>query len=188
MLNAPEQLTAVARTQLASQLQLATAVTDSMIESMEKVVGLNLQAAKATLESSVGSVQQLLSIKDPQEFLSASSAQAQPQTDIMLTYARHLASIATSTQVELAKAAETQVTESSRQMVSMLDEISRFAPAGSETAVSMMKSAIDNVSSGYAQLNRSAKVAIEAMESNMNAASSQLNQLATAKSPARAKK
>lgn len=187
MLNSPEQFTAAARNQFASQLQLATAVTDSMIDSMEKVFGLNLQAAKATLESSVGNVQQLLSIKDPQEFLSASSTQVQPQADIMLTYARHLATIATTTQVELAKAAETQVSESSRQMVSLLDELSKFAPAGSETAVSMMKSAIDNVSSGYAQLNRSAKVAIDAMESNMQAASTQLNQLA-AKPPARTKK
>lgn len=187
MLNSTEQLTAAARAQLESQLHLATSVTDSMLESIEKVVGLNLQAAKATLESSVGGAQQLLAIKDPQEFMSASATHAQPQADILLTYARHLASIATDTHLELAKAAENQVSESSRQLVSMLDELSKFAPAGSDSAMSMMKSAIDNVSSGYSQLNRSAKVAIEAMESNMKTASAQLNQLAI-KPAARTKK
>lgn len=187
MLNSPEQFTAAARAQLESQLQLATSLTDSMLESMEKMVGLNLQAAKATLESSMGSAQQLLAIKDPQEFLSASSTQVQPQADIMMTYARHLASIATDTHFELAKAAESQMTESSRQLVSMLDQMGKYAPTGSESAMSMMKSAIDNVSTGYAQMNRSTKVAIEAMENNMKAASTQLNQLVP-KPAARAKK
>ncbi len=187
MLNAPEQFTTAARAQLESQLHMATAVTDSMIDSMEKVIGLNLQAAKASLDNSVGNVQQLLTVKDPQEFLSVSSTQSQPQTDIALTYARHLASIATTAHFELAKAAETQVTESSRQLVSLLDSFGKVAPAGADTAITMMKSAIDNVSSGYAQLNRSAKVAIEAMEQNMSAASSQLTQLAP-KPAGRAKK
>ncbi len=187
MLTSHEQFTAAARAQLESQLQLATAVTDSMIGNMEKVIGLNMQAAKASLEQSVGNVQQLLTVKDPQEFFTLSSSQSQPHADIVLTYARHFASIATTTQVELAQAAESQVTESSRQLVSLLDSVGKVAPAGSDTALSMMKSAIDNVSSGYAQMNRSAKVAIEAMEHNMNAASTQLNQLA-AKPAARTKK
>ncbi len=185
MQSSTEQFTAAARAQLASQLNLATAVTDSMIESMEKVVGLNLQAAKATLESSLGNAQHLLAIKDPQELLSASASQ--PQADIMLTYARHLTTIATDTHFELAKAAEAQLTESSRQWVSLLDQFGKFAPTGSESAVSIMKSAIDNVSSGYAQLNRSTKVAIETMETNMKAASEQISQL-TPKAAARAKK
>lgn len=187
MLNSPEQFTAAARAQLESQLQLATALTDSMIDSMEKVIGLNLQAAKASLDNSVSNVQQLLAVKDPQELFNVSTSQSQPHTDIALTYARHLSTIATATHFELAKAAETQVSESSRQLVSLLDSFGKVAPAGSDTAISMMKSAIDNVSSGYAQLNRSAKVAIEAMEHNVNAASTQLNQLA-AKPAARAKK
>lgn len=187
MLNSPEQFTVAARAQLESQLQLATALTDSMIDSMEKVIGLNLQAAKASLDNSVSNVQQLMSVKDPQEFISVSTSQSQPHTDIALTYARHLATIATTTHFELAKAAENQVSESSRQLVSLLDSFGKVAPAGSDTAISMMKSAIDNISSGYVQLNRSTKVAIEAMEQNVNAASSQLNQLA-AKPASRAKK
>lgn len=56
-------------------------------------------------------------------------------------------------------------------MVTLLDSMASLAPAGSETTLTMMKSAIDNVSSGYAQLNKSAKVAIDAIESNMQSAS-----------------
>ncbi len=188
MLSSPEQLAAATRAQLATQLNLATALTDSMIVSMEKFVGLNLQATKATVDSSVTNAQHLLTLKDPQELLSATQTQAQPQADIAATYARHLTSIATNTHLELSKAVETQLTESSRHLVSMLDEIGKMAPAGSEGAMSMMKSAIDNVSSGYAQLNRSTKVAIEAMELNLNAAGSQLNQIVTKTTGRAAKK
>ena len=58
----------------------------------------------------------------------------------------------------------------------MLDDISKSAPAGSEPAVSMMKSAIDNASSGFAQLSRSAKVAIDAIEANLDNAVAQMSQ------------
>jgi phasin family protein len=174
MLNSTEQLATAARKQLDAQLQLATSVAGSMISGMEKFAGLNLQAARASVEASIGSVQNLLAAKDPQEFFSTAYNQSQPQTDIALTYGRHLSSIASGTQQELSRVAESQITANSRQLVSLLDDLTRVAPAGSETALTMMKSAIDNVSSSYAQLNKSAKVAIDAMESNMQAASARI--------------
>lgn len=174
MLNSTEQLATAARKQLDAQLQLATSVAGSMISGMEKFAGLNLQAARASVEASIGSVQNLLAAKDPQEFFSTAYNQSQPQTDIALTYGRHLSSIASGTQQELSRVAESQITANSRQLVSLLDDLTRVSPAGSETALTMMKSAIDNVSSSYAQLNKSAKVAIDAMESNMQAASARI--------------
>ena len=174
MLNSTEQLATAARKQIDAQLQLATSVAGSMISGMEKFAGLNLQAARASVEASIGSAQNLLAAKDPQEFFSTAYNQSQPQTDIALTYGRHLSSIASSTQQDLTRAAETQITANSRQLVALLDDLTRVAPAGSETALSMMKSAIDNVSSSYAQLNKSAKVAIDAIESNMQAAGARI--------------
>lgn len=166
-----EQFSAAARNQLESQLSLTTALTDKMIDSMEKMMGLNLQAAKATMEASVANAHKLLSAKDPQEFFSLSAAQAQPQAEMVMTYGRHLASIATSTQAELSKTAESQLSDNSRKLASMFDEVSKHAPAGSENAVAMMKTAFDNASAGYEQITKSTKMAVEAMETNMSAAS-----------------
>lgn len=185
-MSSTEQFSAVARNQLESQLSLTTALTDKMIDSMEKMMGLNLQAAKATMEASVASAHKLLSAKDPQEFFSLSAIQAQPQAEVVMTYGRHLASIASDTQIELTKAAETQMTENSHKMASMFDEFSKMAPAGSENAVAMLRSAIDNANSGYSQLTKTTKMAVEAMETNMNAAASQMTQ--AAKSSGRSKK
>lgn len=187
MISSAEQFTSAARSQIEAQLSLTTTLTDKMIESMEKMMGLNLQAAKATLEASVNNAQKILSAKDPQEFFSITANQAQPQAELAMTYGRHLASIASSTQMELSKAAETQIAENNRKLNSMLEEATKMAPAGSESAIAMMKSALENASSGYEQITKSTKMAVEAMESNMNAAASQMTQAAS-KATGRAKK
>lgn len=178
MNSSAEQFSEAARHQIESQLSLTSTLTDKMIDSMEKMMGLNLQAAKATMEASVASAHKLLSAKDPQEFFSLSAAQAQPQAEMVMTYGRHLASIASGTQAELTKAAESQISENNRKLASMLDEVSKLAPAGSEKAVAMMKSAFDNANAGYEQLTKSTKMAVETIETNMNAAASQMTQAA----------
>ena len=179
MPNSTEALTTAARTQLDTQLQLATSIAGSLIDGMEKVAGLNLQAAKASFNASIGNAQHLFAAKDPQEFFSLSAHQAQPHAEIALTYGRHLASIASGTQLELARVAEDQVNQSSRHMVNLLDEFGRLAPAGSEGAFSLMKSALDNVSASVGQLARNSKIAIETMEHNVKAACVQAGQSPT---------
>lgn len=169
MLNPSEPLAAAARTQLDAQLQVATSIADSLLKGMEKIVGLNLQATKASFDASIGSAQHLLTAKNPQELFSIASSQAQPRTDIALTYGRHLSSIASSAHQDLSRIAESQISANSRQLISLLDDFTRLAPAGSDTTVSMLKFTIDNISSSYVQLNKSAKVAIDAIESNIQA-------------------
>ena len=88
---------------------------------------------------------------------------------------------------EFTKAAESQIAENNRKLVSMFDEASKLAPAGSENAVAMMKSTLETASSGYEQLTKSTKMAVEAMESNINAAATQLTQAAS-KASGRSKK
>lgn len=174
MLYSTEQLTTAVNTQLDNQMQLASSIAGVLLDGVEKVAGLNLQAAKASFSASIGSTQALLAAKDAQEFLSQAGHQAQPQADIALTYGRHLSSIASDAHRDLSQAAQSQVDAGSRQWIALLDEVARLTPGGSSPALSMMKSAIDNLSSGYAQLNKSAKVAIDAIESNMQAANARL--------------
>ena len=171
MPNSTEQLSASARSQMQTQLGLATSLAGAMIDGMEKIIGLNLNAARASIETSLAGTQQLLAAKDPQEFFSLTTHQAQPHAEIAITYGHHFASIASGTHVELTRVAEDQLAISSRQMVSMLDQLGQMAPSGSEGALSLMKSALDNLSAGYGQFARNSKLAVETMESNMRAAS-----------------
>ena len=183
----PDLLLSASRTHLSSQLGFATSVTESMIETMEQLMGLNLQAAKASLDMTMGSAQQLLDTKDPQDFMHVGSNQLQPHADIVMTYVRHLSSIASGTHRQLARITQEQVNEKSREMVSMLDQLGSGAPEGSQNSISLLKAAIDNAASGYSQITKTTQDAIEQLESGISAVSAQPTTM-TSKSNGRAKK
>ena len=181
----PEQFSNATKANLESQFALLSSLTSKTFESMEKLVELNINTARATLSDGSSSARQLLAAKDPQEFFQLSAAQAHPTAEKALTYSRQLASIASGTGAEFSKAAESQIVEANRKVIALVDEVSKNAPAGSETFVAAVKTAISNANAGYEQFSKTTKQAVEALESNMNAAISQYSNVA-AKAPAAA--
>lgn len=178
MFNVSEQLSAATKANIESQIAILTALTSKTFEGVEKIVDLNLNAAKTSLEESTAAIRQLMAAKDPQDFFNLSAAQAQPSTEKALAYGRHLATIASSTQAEFAKATEAQIAETSRKLVTLIDEVTKNAPAGSENAVALLKSTISNANASYEQLAKSTKQAVEALEANLNTAVNQFSQAA----------
>ena len=139
---------------------------------------LNLTAIKTSVEESKSNAQQLLAAKTSQEFLELCSSQVKPSAEKVLGYSRHVASIASSAHAELARIAEEQIADTGRKVTSLVDDISKNAPAGSENMVSIMKSAISNANAGYEQVNKSTKQAVQTIEANMASASEQFTQVA----------
>lgn len=174
-----EQFSAATRTNFESQLALLTALTGKAFESVEKVIELNMNVAKAALEESTTNARQLLAAKDPQEFIALSTSQAQPNAEKVASYGREVMTIMSGLQAEVTKAAESQIGEHSRKFASLVDEVSKTAPAGSENVVAFMKTAIANANAGYEQLSKSGKQAVEAMGTNMNSAAAQMSQAAS---------
>jgi phasin family protein len=174
----PEQFSNATKANLESQFALLSALTSKTFEGVEKLVELNIATAKASLENSSATARQLLAVKDPQEFFSVTTAQAQPSAEKALSYGRKVATIAADTGAEFSRAAEGQVAEVNRKVISLIDEVTKSAPAGSETYVSALKTAISNANAGYEQFTKTAKQAAEAIESNVNAAVSQFTQAA----------
>ena len=127
----PEQFSNATKANFESQFALLSSLTSKTFESMEKLVELNLNVARATLSDSSSTTRQLLSAKDPQEFFQLSAAQAQPNAEKALSYSRQLASIASGTGAEFSKAAESQIVEANRKVIALVDEVSKNAPAGS---------------------------------------------------------
>ncbi|WP_426343624.1 TIGR01841 family phasin [Pseudoduganella sp. R-32] len=174
----PEQFSNATKANFESQFALFSSLTNKAFEGVEKFVDLNITAAKASLEESSVATKQLLAAKDPQEFFTLTAAQAQPVAEKAIAYGRHLASIATGTGAEFSKAAESQIAETNRKVISLVDEVSKNAPAGSESAVALFKSALNNANAGYEQFTKSAKAAAETFEANVNAAVNQFTAVA----------
>jgi phasin family protein len=178
MYSIQDQFSAATKANFEAQLALITSLTNKAFESVEKIVDLNLNVAKTSLEESSATTKQLLAAKDPQEFLSLASAQAQPNAEKAVAYARHIASIASSTQAEFTKAAEEQIAETTRKVTALVDDVSKNAPAGSESVIAMMKSLIGNANAGYEQLTKTTKQAVETLENNLATATAQFTQAA----------
>ncbi|WP_433694095.1 phasin family protein [Herbaspirillum seropedicae] len=171
-----EQFSAAAKANAEAQIALFSQLASKTFEGVEKLVDLNLKAARSTLEESQAAAQKLFAAKDPQEFFALTSAHAQPTLEKSVAYGRHLSGIFSSTQAELTKAAEAQIAEVNRKVVALIDEASKNAPAGTEQAVSVLKSAIGNMSAGYEQFTKNAKQAAEVLEANVTNAVEQLSQ------------
>jgi phasin family protein len=174
----PEQFSNATKANLESQFAIFSALTSKTFEGVEKLVGLNIATAKNALEDSSATARQLLGAKDAQEFFAVTASQAQPAAEKALTYSRQVASIAADTGAEFSKAAEGQFAEVNRKVISLVDEVTKNAPAGSETYVSALKTAISNANAGYEQFSKTSKQAVQAMESNVSAAMSQFGQVA----------
>ena len=172
----PEQFSNATKANFESQFAIFSSLTAKAFEGMEKLVELNLTAAKASLEESSITTRQLLAAKDPQEFFSLTAAQAQPSAEKAMSYSRQVAAIAAGTQAEFTKAAEAQIAETNRKVITLVDEVTKNAPAGSENVVAAIKASIGNANAGYEQLTKTTKQAVEAMETNVNAAVNQFAQ------------
>ena len=170
MFSVPEQFSSATKANFEAQIAMITSLTNKAFESIEKVIDLNMNAAKASLEESTVAVRQLLSAKDSQEFFSLTTTQAKPTAEKALAYSRHLANIASNAQAEFTKVAETQIAETNRKVLSLIEEVTKNAPAGSENVVAMLKTAIGNANAGYDQLTKTTKQAVETLETNMNTA------------------
>lgn len=176
MFSTPEQFSAATKSAFESQLALMTSLTQKTFEGVEKLTELNMSATRAALDESGASLKKLMSVKTPQEFFALGTAQ--PANDKAVAYARHVASIASEVQAEFTKAAEAQISEVSRKVATLVDDVTKNAPAGSESVVAMFKSALGNANAGYEQFSRTAKQAAATIEGNVSTAVTQLSEAA----------
>jgi phasin family protein len=121
-------------------------------------------------------MKQLMTAKDPQEFFTLVTAQAKLNAEKLQSYNRTLAEIAANSKEELSKVVESQVSESREKVTALISDVTKNAPAGSEQAVAMLKSAIDSANAGYEQLSKSAKQAAVTVEENVAKATEQFSQ------------
>jgi len=157
-------------------------LTGKAFEGVEKLIELNVTASKAALAEAAGSTQALLAVKDPQELLALQTAMFQPLAEKTAAYSRHVYDIATSTSADFSRTFEEQAAEAQRKFLAVVDNASKNAPAGSETAVAVLKSAIAAGTNAMESVQKAVKQASEVAEANSNAVASQAVNAAKASS------
>lgn len=89
----PEQFSEARKAQVEAQFNLFHAFTGKAFESAEKIIALNIEASRKSLEKSSALMRQMISVKDPRD-LFALTGQTQSQFDNALAYGRQLCGIA----------------------------------------------------------------------------------------------
>jgi phasin family protein len=173
-----EQFTNAVKASVETQVSFLTKMSASTLGTVEKIVELNVSAAKATMEDSTVIAKQLLASKDGQEVQALLGALPQSISAKATAYSRHVADIASAAQADLTRAAEQQFAESGLRLSALMDQVSRNMPAGSETSFAMAKTVIASASAGYEQFNKKAQQAGEAVRAQVSNAADNISQVA----------
>lgn len=144
-------------------------LTNKAFEGIEKLLELNVAASKAALADASSQAQAVLSAKDARELLALQASLFQPLAEKAAAYSRHLYDIAQGTGAEFSKTFEAQAAQAQGRFASLIDDAFKNAPAGSEAAVSLMKSAVAAATNAVDSMQRAVKQASEVAESNFSA-------------------
>lgn len=169
MYQTPDQFIALNK----ANLEAAARFAGVALHGAERLVDLQLKAAKEAFAESIENAKALASIKDPRELATLKDTLAQPRLDKATAYARSFYDVAAATQAEMGKLVEAQVAEFNKQVVAVLDRMVKNAPAGSEFGIAAVKSAMAAANSAYDNLSKVAKQMTEATQSNIEAVAKQ---------------
>ena len=144
-------------------------LTNKAFEGVEKLVELNLQVAKAALSEAAEGTKAALSVKDAQELLALQAGLLQPSAEKAVAYGRHLYDIAATTNAEVTKVAESQLADMQKKFMASVDSAIKNAPAGTENAVSLVKSAMAAANNAFESVQKAAKQAADIADANIQA-------------------
>jgi phasin family protein len=145
-------------------------LSNQAFAGMEKLVELNLTAARAALTESADHAKAVLAAKDPQEFMTLQTNFLQPLAEKSAAYSRHIYDIASGTSAELSKAFEGKAAESQEAVTAYIETALKNAPAGSEQAVAFFKQAVSASNTAVETVQKAVKQAADIAETNLQAA------------------
>ena len=152
-----------------ANLETLFGLTSKAFEGMQKMVELNLAASKAVLADASANSQALMTVKDAQELMAMQASMLQPVAEKTAAYSRHLYDIASGAGAEFTKTMEAQAAEAQQKVAALVDSAAKNAPAGSESAVAMMKSTVAAAHNALESVQKAVKQATDVAEANFNA-------------------
>ncbi|MFM8609674.1 MAG: TIGR01841 family phasin [Burkholderiaceae bacterium] len=155
-----------------ANVQTLFGLTHKAFEGVEKLVELNVTASKAALTEVADTAASMLTVKDAQELLALQASLLQPMAEKTAAYSRHLYDIASGTSAEFTKAMEAQSADAQKKFMAVVESATKNAPAGSETAVAVFKSAVAASNNAMESVQKAVKQASDMAEANFNALAS----------------
>ena len=180
----PEQ---IAEAQKAN-LETLSGLTNQALQSIEKLVELNMHIAKQSLSDSMTSAKKALEVKDIQQLLAHQAEAVQPMAEKIMAYSRHLYELAHETQNTFTQSAEKEFQAGQEKINALVEEWTKNAPVGSDAAVQAMKQAIASANNVFETSQKAVKHAVQVAQTNLNTATDTVMKAADTASKASKKK
>ncbi len=119
------------------------------LANVERFAELSLGAARESVEQATAHAQSLAGAKDVHEVIAITSSAVAPVLKRAYAFSRTAYETATETNNEVKRVLEKQAAEYNRAAVAALEEAFKYAPAGSETVVENVKTAIAAAQGAY---------------------------------------
>ena len=123
----PQSVNPAVRAHIEAQSAFMNELSQTVSRAFQQVFQLNMQLGQTLLEEATGTAQRMLTADRPADALSAAASRAQPATDRLRSYQQQLSQLAATTQVDLTRASEQHVQETSRTARALASEVTRVS-------------------------------------------------------------
>src|SRR5258708_8938754 len=153
MYNATEQFADLNKAGYDNAVKLA----ELSLEKAERLTKLNLQAAKVGLEQGVYSANAVAGIRDVQELFTLRTKLAEAGVQNALGYSRGVYEIASEAQADFSALAEEAWASYTKGVAAWVEKATKNAPAGSDVAVTALKSTVAATTAAFDQFSKATK-------------------------------
>lgn len=154
------------RQNLESQVKLCSAMAACTLASIEKVIELNMNAARTSVQENSTLANQMLASQSTNDLQLIFAALPQATSTKAVAYGHHMTSIAADACTEIARSTQSEVSEMTNRICSLIDQASSNLPAGSENVAALTKAVVTTANSGYEQVVKTAEQAAHTIEEN----------------------
>jgi phasin family protein len=166
MFQNPEQFAQATKALFEFQLETFNTLTSKAVQGLEQVVQLNIDTARSGVERNLEAGREISQATDPKAAMAAASARMQNLTNVA-EYNHQLGQILADIHKEFTTAAEAHLAEARSNLSALIYDVTKNVRPGSENAVEIVKTAIDNAFAGYEQVTKATRQAVAAFEDQL---------------------
>ncbi|GAB3457828.1 hypothetical protein GCM10027321_13020 [Massilia terrae] len=167
MFTNPEQFASATKTLFELQTQTFNALADKAMQGVQQVVALNLQTARSSVEGSLAAGKALSQAKDPQEAFATMASRVQDGVAGATAHGTQLKQIIEDIHTEFRDAADAHAREAKNTLTALIHDVTQNVKPGSENAVEIIKTAIDNAFAGYEKATQATRKAVDEVEAQV---------------------
>lgn len=137
----------------------ATKFAKVSFDNAERLIALNLEAAKVGFDETAKNAKSLAGVKDVQELNVLNTKTAETGLEFMMGYSKNLYEISTAAQAQYSALVEERVGALQKSVAENLDKVAKASPAGSDVAIAAMKSTLAASTAAVDSLTKASKQA-----------------------------